>query len=65
MKRGRRAEARPFMPLKCAWCQEIRDERGQWRKSGIWDPGEAIFSHGICPRCLRRESAELRKESTS
>jgi hypothetical protein len=53
------------MPLKCAWCQDVRDEEGTWRKPGAWDPGERAFSHGICPSCFRREAEEIRRERRS
>jgi len=56
---GRRGSERPVMPLKCAWCQDVRDPQGVWRKRDAWDPGETNFSHGICPRCFARESADL------
>jgi hypothetical protein len=50
------------LPLKCAWCGEVRGVEGSWRTPANWDPRESGFSHGICPRCFRRESAALRKK---
>ena len=50
------------MPLKCAWCGEVRSLEGGWRTPSNWDPRESGFSHGICPRCFRRERAALKKK---
>lgn len=37
----------------CAYCHNIRDERGEWRQleEYIQDHSDAKFSHGICPKC--------------
>jgi hypothetical protein len=50
------------LPLKCAWCGEVRGVEGSWRTPSHWDPRESGFSHGICPRCFLRESAALKKK---
>ncbi len=50
------------LPLKCAWCGDVREGEGSWRRPSHWDSRESGFSHGICPRCLRRESAALKKK---
>jgi hypothetical protein len=50
------------MPLKCAWCGDVRGLEGSWRTPSNWDPRESGFSHGICPRCFRREKAALKKK---
>jgi hypothetical protein len=50
------------LPLKCAWCGEVRAREGSWRTPSNWDPRESGFSHGICPRCFRREQAALKKK---
>lgn len=50
------------MPLKCAWCGEVRGLEGSWRTPSRWDPRESGFTHGICPRCFTRESAALHKK---
>jgi hypothetical protein len=58
-------EVRPAghdLPIKCAWCGEVREGQGDWRRPSHWDPRESGFSHGICPRCFRRESAALKKK---
>jgi PleD family two-component response regulator len=41
----------------CAWCgRRIRDEHNQWVQveSYIEAHTEAVFSHGICPDCMKR-----------
>jgi PleD family two-component response regulator len=41
----------------CAWCgRKIRDEQNQWVpvESYIEAHTEAVFSHGICPDCMKR-----------
>ena len=42
------------LPLKCAWCGEVRAREGSWRTPSNWDPRESGFSHGICPECYER-----------
>jgi hypothetical protein len=58
----RAPSGRGNLPLKCAWCGDVRSVEGSWRTPGNWDPRESGFSHGICPRCFRRESAALKKK---
>ncbi|MBN2006588.1 MAG: response regulator [Anaerolineae bacterium] len=41
----------------CAWCgNKIQDEQGNWTKvdTYIEAHSEAIFTHGICPECLKK-----------
>ena len=40
----------------CSSCKKIRDEKGVWNQleSYIQDHSEAIFSHGICPKCVEQ-----------
>ena len=44
-----------LLPI-CASCKKIRDDSGYWREveSYISDHSEALFSHGICPDCLKK-----------
>lgn len=46
---------RGFLPI-CAHCKEIRDDKGFWHQieSYIRDHSEAEFSHGICPKCVKK-----------
>jgi PAS domain S-box-containing protein len=46
---------RGLLPI-CAWCKQIRDDKGYWHKieSYIRDHSEAEFSHGICPKCAEK-----------
>jgi len=39
----------------CSHCKKIRDDKGFWNQleSYIQDHSEAIFSHGICPKCAQ------------
>jgi len=62
----------------CAWCRQIRDDGGYWKKveTYIQEHTDAKFSHGICPDCLsninpeayalaRKEMPELVQFNTS
>ncbi len=39
----------------CAHCHQIRDGRGRWRRfeEYITNHSDALFSHSVCPSCLR------------
>lgn len=43
-----------LLPI-CSSCKKIRDEKGQWSEieSYIQKRSNALFSHGICPDCVR------------
>lgn len=43
-----------LLPI-CMGCKKIRDDKGYWTQleSYITKHSEAIFSHGICPDCLK------------
>ena len=43
-----------MLPI-CASCKKIRDDQGYWQQveEYISDHSEAIFSHGLCPECLK------------
>jgi PAS domain S-box-containing protein len=44
-----------FLPI-CASCKKIRDDTGYWNEieKYISQRSEALFSHSICPDCLRK-----------
>ena len=44
-----------LLPI-CSGCKKIRDDKGYWNQieEYISDHSEAIFSHGLCPECLKR-----------
>jgi len=46
---------RGILPI-CAACKKIRDDTGYWQQieSYISQRSEALFSHGICPECVRK-----------
>ncbi len=48
-----------LLPI-CAWCKKIRDDQGYWTQmeAYIKDHSEAVFSHGMCPDCLREHYAD-------
>ena len=52
-----------LLPI-CAWCKKIRDDKGYWTKveEYIAERSNADFTHGICPDCAAKASAE-RKSS--
>ena len=45
-----------ILPI-CSLCKKIRDERGNWQPAEIYvsNRSEAMFSHGLCPDCLKRD----------
>ena len=45
----------------CMYCKKIRDEQQIWVtiEEYITDRSDAEFSHGICPDCLAKASAQL------
>ena len=44
-----------FIPI-CASCKKVRDDKGYWRQveEYVSDHSEALFSHGICPDCMKK-----------
>ena len=51
------------MCRSCHYCKKIKDDHGYWKQveSYIDDHSEAEFTHGICPQCAEKLSAELDK----
>ena len=45
-----------ILPI-CAYCKQIRNDEGYWQQveEYIAEHSRAMFSHGICPSCYRRE----------
>lgn len=45
-----------LLPI-CAWCKKIRDDAGYWHilEKYITDRSRALFSHGICPECAKKQ----------
>lgn len=54
---------RGLIPM-CAWCRSIRDDKGYWLKveKYIEEHTDAAFSHGICPRCMKKFHPELHEK---
>ena len=50
-----------LLPI-CAWCKRIRDDEGYWSQveSYFHKTTGADFTHGICPKCLKKAHAELK-----
>ncbi len=44
-----------LLPI-CAWCKKVRDDQGYWKQieTYIETRSEAVFSHGMCPECLKK-----------
>jgi hypothetical protein len=53
-------ELRGMLPI-CAWCKSVRDVDGMWDKLETYlaRHSRATFTHGICPACVARMSAEV------
>jgi len=45
----------------CASCKKIRDDQGFWNQveTYISSHSPAVFSHGLCPDCLKRDFPEF------
>jgi len=45
-----------ILPI-CGLCKKIRDEHGNWQAVEIYvsNRSEALFSHTLCPDCLKRD----------
>lgn len=43
----------------CSYCKKIRDDQQTWQQleAYISNHSEALFSHGICPRCAEEQMA--------
>ena len=52
-----------FIPI-CSSCKKIRDDKGYWRQveEYVSEHSEALFSHGICPDCIRKLYPEIADE---
>jgi DNA-binding NtrC family response regulator len=44
----------------CSWCDKVRDEKGDWKslEEYVKEKENVAFSHGICPHCLKKNSAK-------
>ena len=51
---------RGFLPI-CSHCKKIRNDTGYWEQieDYIHNHSEAVFSHGICPDCLKKYYSDL------
>lgn len=51
---------RGLIPM-CAWCRNIRDDKGYWKKveKYIEEHTDASFTHGICPACMKKVHPDL------
>ena len=51
-----------LLPM-CAWCRNVRDDKGYWKKveAYIEEHSDASFTHGICPECLKKYDPETYK----
>lgn len=49
-----------LLPI-CAHCKKIRDDGGSWNRleKYITNHSEAVFSHGICPTCVKELYPDL------
>lgn len=45
-----------ILPI-CAYCKQIRNDQGYWQQveDYISQHSQAMFSHGICPNCYKKE----------
>ncbi|MRR33660.1 response regulator [bacterium] len=45
----------------CMYCKKIRDDKDSWSQieQYITEHSEALFSHGICPDCMKKQEEEF------
>ncbi len=50
----------------CMYCKKIRDDEGYWQRfeKYISKRSEAVFSHGVCPICMKEHHPEAYELST-
>lgn len=56
---------RGMLPI-CASCKKIRDDGGYWTQleAYISEHSEAVFSHGMCPACMRKMYPEYFEQNS-
>ena len=46
--------------LICGSCKRVRDDEGYWNHlGGLWKMADIVFTHGLCPQCAKKYSAEI------
>jgi sigma-B regulation protein RsbU (phosphoserine phosphatase) len=52
-----------LLPI-CAYCKSIRDDSNYWHRveEYVGEHSDATFSHGICPKCLPKVTADMINE---
>ncbi|MEI6210697.1 MAG: response regulator [bacterium] len=52
-----------MLPI-CASCKKIRDDKGYWQQIEIYisERTQAVFSHGLCPSCVKTLYPDLFQE---
>ncbi len=51
---------RGLIPI-CSSCKNIRDDQGYWKRIDTYlsDHSEMVFTHGLCPECLKKLYPEV------
>jgi len=60
LKRAASADQWTHVVHRCAWCQRVVNERGEYTVFGALDKG-IVVTDGMCPPCGTRELAQLAK----
>jgi len=48
--------------LICSSCEKVKDDKGHWKNlDGLRKIADMVLSHGLCPRCAEKYSAEIMK----
>ena len=55
---------RGLLPI-CAWCKNIRDDKGYWKKVEAYlsENTDVVFTHGICPECAEKLRSQQLKQT--
>lgn len=56
---------RGIIPI-CAHCKNIQDDNGLWIQVEVYvrNHSKAVFSHGICPHCLKKHYPDLKTKGS-
>lgn len=52
-----------YLPI-CAWCRKVRNDAGYWEQieAYIAEHTDTLFSHGLCPDCMKKHYGDLLEE---
>jgi PAS domain S-box-containing protein len=57
---------RNLLPI-CSYCKKVREDSGYWEdvETYLMEHSDTVFSHGICPDCLRKHFSDYVGEKSA